>query len=101
MKILDEFGEVSGLKINREKTHIMIAGKELQGTKYGLELGKVHNENKWVDKLLEPVQLNYNGKNTSGQNVPVIAGNFSPGYYPNRKETCKKNRVHGGKIRAG
>jgi hypothetical protein len=31
MGILDEFGEISGLKINREKTHIMIAGKEWEG----------------------------------------------------------------------
>jgi hypothetical protein len=31
MGILDEFGEISGLKINWEKTHIMIAGKDWEG----------------------------------------------------------------------
>jgi hypothetical protein len=40
--ILDLFGEVSGLKINREKTHIMIAGKEWEGDAYieGIEVKK-------------------------------------------------------------
>jgi hypothetical protein len=31
LSILEEFGNVSGLRINREKTHIMVSGKEWEG----------------------------------------------------------------------
>jgi hypothetical protein len=31
LEILDDFGKISGLQINREKTHIMVTGKEWEG----------------------------------------------------------------------
>jgi hypothetical protein len=31
MSILDEFGNISGLKVNKEKTHIMVSGVEWEG----------------------------------------------------------------------